>query len=351
MSEQNSMAINPVYAGLGGAAIGGAAGALIKPLQSVQSDYREVKNLLTMDKDKFEKIEKPADDATAEIKDNYKVIEDGRKKISEAGDAFETNTIKPAKEKYETALNNHFKDDNDFKVENFKHNDKTIKDLETAVTDAEGKVTAETIAEDTDVKAAQTALDEAKGKVDVKAETKALEEAKEAAKNAGVEEAKIAEAPGVKAAQKALDDKIAGDADVQAKTTALENAKKAAVEKNETVASAKKALEEAKTDRLTKMEDKLKAAAEKSDADEATKNLFNDVKKAKENMTKKFDASKEADELLRDTKYGTAAEKIKGLLPRAKWKAAAIYGAALAAAGVALAYIVGPKNETPSDVA
>ena len=44
-------------------------------------------------------------------------------------------------------------------------------------------------------------------------------------------------------------------------------------------------------------------------------------------------------------------KSIKELLPKAKGKAMAIGAAALGLAGVALAYIVGPKNGVPTDVA
>ena len=52
-----------------------------------------------------------------------------------------------------------------------------------------------------------------------------------------------------------------------------------------------------------------------------------------------------------DSKYAKAFDKMKDLLPKTKMKAALIWGAIAAAAGVALAYIVGPKNPTPKDVA
>lgn len=391
MSEQNQMAISPVTAGLVGAGVGALGGATIKAVQPIQKDYKDVKNLLTMEKDSFEKISAPADDAAAEIKDNFKIIEDGRKKISEAGDAFEQNTVQPAKTEYETELNNKYGSEAEFADGTFKKGDKTIAELKTAVTTAEGKVKVEDdadvktaqkayddavnavkVEDDAAVKTAQGELDAAKAKVDVSAERADLAnlESQLAAETDATKKADLQTK--INAQKAAIETKIANDADVTAKSTALENAKKAAVdnntevkakntalekakkaayEKNDEVSSARKALKEAETERFTKMEEKLKAAAEKSDADDATKNLFNKVKKAKENMAKKFDAAKEADELLKDSKYGTAAEKIKGLLPRAKMKAALIGAAALAALGVAAAYIIGPKNPTPTDVA
>lgn len=393
MSEQNQMAISPVTAGLAGAAIGGTAGALIKPLQPINKDYKDVKTLLTMEQDKFEKISKPADDATQEIKDNYKTIEDGRKKISEAGDEFQRNTIEPAKTEYETELKNKYGSEPEFADGTFKHNDKTITELETAYNNAvsavkvnedadvktaqkayDDAVNAVKVDEDAAVKTAQGELDTAKAKVDVSAEKGELTQLQnqlsaetDAAKKADIQkqidakqaeiDAKITNDADVKAKNTALENAkkaaVDNNADVKAKSKDLENAKKAALEKNNDVSTAKKALEEAKTDRLTKMEEKLKTAAnaETDKTNGPLNKLLKKIDDAKAKMGEKFDAGKKAAELMNDSKYGTAAEKIKGLLPRGKWTAAGWGAVALGAAGVALAYIIGPKNETPTDVA
>ncbi len=335
MSEQNSMAISPVTAGIIGAGAGAIAGGTIKALQPKLSGYGDAKALLTMEKDSFEKISKPGDGAAEDIKTSYSTIEEGRKIISEAGDTLEkTNT---------EALEKHFEAESKFKLENFKHGEKgkekSIKELETEVKNAKDAVKVD---DNDDVKAKQKALDDAKAKVDVKKETDALENAKKAVPAGAT--ATPEQQKAIDDAQAALDKKIADG--TKAEQEALDNAKKTVLDGDDNLKKAVKALDDANAERTKQMKDALKAAA-----DAETDKTNGAANKLLKQLEEKFDAGKKADELLKDTKYGTAFDKLKGLMPHSKWKGAAIGAAILGAAGVALAYIVGPKNQTPTDVA
>lgn len=353
MSDNNQMAINPYVAGGIGTAAGATAGYFIHPFAPVKNDYNDAKKLLTMEEDSFKSVATEGSSATGEVKTNFDIITEGRKKISEAGDSFELNTVKPAKEGYETELNNlvnanagdaEFKD---LTATAYKNTDgKTIAELETAMADAE---TAAKVAENADVKAADKALQDAIAKVDVTKEDADIKAAKDAVAPGATPTA--TEQAAIDAAEKAKADKIANA--TQAEEKALAAAKKKALESNSGYTTARKALEDAKADRFKKIEEALgkKAGAETDKAAGPFNAILKKVTGFKETMAKKFDVAKEADELLKDTKYGTAFDKIKGILPKAKMWPTIIGAAALGIAGVALSYIVGPKNETPQDVA
>ena len=94
MSEQNQLAISPVTAGVIGAGAGAAAGAFIPgmPFRNIKSEYASAQNLLTLEKDQFEKL-KPADDAAEEIKNTYDTFVSGRKEIAAAKEADEAKLL------------------------------------------------------------------------------------------------------------------------------------------------------------------------------------------------------------------------------------------------------------------
>ena len=88
MSEQNQMAISPITAGLVGAGIGATnywVGIGAKPAEG----YRNTKELLTLDKDKFEALAKKINESdNAEAKAEFQKLADGRVTVSEAGDTL-----------------------------------------------------------------------------------------------------------------------------------------------------------------------------------------------------------------------------------------------------------------------
>lgn len=298
MSEQNQLAISPVTAGVIGAGAGAAAGAFIPgmPFRNIKSEYASAQNLLTLEKDQFEKL-KPADDAAEEIKNTYDTFVSGRKEIAVAKEADEAKLL--------TDLDAHFASDAELAKDKFTFGDdkKTLAQLEDAVNTA--KADAEVV--------------------------KAVDEN-----------------DAVKAAQKAVDE-LADDAADDVKAAAkqkLADAKAAALAEQPKVKEAQQALDSANADRLTKMKNKIKTASE---ADGAA----DDVKALAKRAADGFDVNGKAKAMAEatDSKYAKAFDKMKDLLPKTKMKAALIWGAIAAAAGVALAYIVGPKNPTPKDVA
>ena len=300
MSEQNQLAISPVTAGVIGAGAGAAAGAFIPgmPFRNIKSEYASAQNLLTLEKDQFEKL-KPADDAAEEIKNNYDTFVSGRKEIAVAKEADEANLLKD--------LDTHFDSDTNLSRTNYKYGEgadaKTLAQLEQAVTDA-----------------------------------KDLDEVKNAVK----------ENDAVKAAQKAVDE-LATDAADDVKAAAnqkLADAKAAAFAEQPKVKEAQELLDKANADRLDKMKKSIKTASEADGASDQVKAL---AKRAADG----FDVNGKAKAMAEatDSKYAKAFDKMKDLLPKTKMKAALIWGAIVAAAGVAFAYIVGPKNPTPKDVA
>lgn len=377
MSEQNSMAISPVTAGLAGAAIGGIGNYFMGVGAKPEKGYKDVKELLTLENDKFEALKKKIEDSdNADAKAEFKKLEDGRVTVSKAGDTL-------VKEQADAR-----------------------RDMTAAIEDAvkNKKITAGADAE-------KKALDEATDKVeDLRKKMGGLEIEKDASGNI----------TGVK--------HDAGEnAEVKAKREDLRKARKTAREAivNEKTKGLGKELEEARNAAAGKTGDELTAAQKKIDevevkiAKEVTENA--DVKKAKENLNverkkvmtedalKPFKERNElrqkyseklvssADDALKDVKADdkaadgtleklksqiegwkkkltesvddlkkTKAEelvgekgalkdldtgKFKKFLPKAKMIPALIGAAVLGAAGVALAYIVGPKNETPADVA
>lgn len=89
MSEQNSMAISPVTAGLTGAQIGGIGNYFMGVGAKPEKGYKDVKELLTLENDKFEALKKKINDSdNADAKAEFKKLEDGRVTVSTAGDTL-----------------------------------------------------------------------------------------------------------------------------------------------------------------------------------------------------------------------------------------------------------------------
>jgi len=319
MSDNNQLAINPYVAGGIGAVVGGAAGQWMPGLNSIRpikEEYNSAQNLLTLEADKFEAL-KPAEDAAQEIRDNYDTFVKGRKEIADAQAGHDKEVL--------DGLNKQFESDAELSESNFKYGEGDSK---------------QTLAE------IQTEIDSKR--------TAAM--AKDEVKNA------VNDDQGVKDAQKALDDLYKKDADgkptaeladgkkaedVTAAQKKLAEAKdKVIKEKDAEFKTATEKLEKAKADRLTKMKEKIATMAEGKKDDDPIAKLAKKIKDG-------FDPKKKAKDMVdaKDSKYAGAFDKVKGILKRTTWKAAAGLAVAGAAIGAAIAYIVGPKNDVPSDVA
>ncbi len=356
MSEQNSMAISPVTAGLAGAAIGGVGNYFLDVGAKPEKGYRDTKELLTLPNDKFEALKKKIDDSDNDgAKTEFKKLEDGRVTVTAAGDEL-VKSQNEAKKAMPAAI-------------------------EKAV--ADGKISVE-------AKAEKDALDEVTGKVkkvadDLKAarkdansdlakaiaeyrkkydeaveglskELKELEGSK--AGKTGDELAKIEK--DIKAKKNAISKKALENNDVKTAQTAMRDKKKAIfnaeAETNAKAVNGKKdAYRNKLVENLESNDTYKNATANKDAADGTIEKLKHQIAEWKETLAKKADdvKGKAADELigengkLKDLDTG----KFKKFLPKAKMMPALIGAAILGAAGVALAYIVGPKNQTPTDVA
>lgn len=367
MSEQNSMAISPVTAGLTGAAIGGFGNYFMGVGAKPEKGYQDVKELLTLENDKFEALKKKIEDSdNADAKAEFKKLEDGRTTVSSAGDAL-------------------VKEQADAKK-------KMSADIEQAVKD--GKITAaDTTAETNELNTAKTELTEAKkpltealadtadGKLgDLKA--KAKSELAEAVKQDKIDALKADESKQSQelkdliAKEKAETDaakkaELGKKVDAQAKKdiiAGLKNDENSALRKyqaevkkvnTDDVKTAVKGKAEAVQTKKTAVFNKQVSEAEKAIGENPTDDTLKALKKTiadtKALLEKKVDDIKKAevDKLVGDN--GTLKDldmgKFKKFLPKAKMIPALIGAAVLGAAGVALAYIVGPKNETPADVA
>ena len=99
MSEQNQMAISPVTAGLTGAAIGGIGNYFLGVGAAPKKGYKDAKELLTLEQDKFEKLKKEIDASdNNDAKIEFKKVEDGRKIVSSAGETLEKEQATARKE-------------------------------------------------------------------------------------------------------------------------------------------------------------------------------------------------------------------------------------------------------------
>ena len=377
MSEQNSMAISPVTAGLAGAAIGGIGNYVIGVGAKPEKGYKDVKELLTLENDKFEALKTKIEDSdNADAKAEFKKLEDGRVTVSKAGDTLVkeqadarrdmTAAIEDAvKNKKITAGADAEKkalDEATDKVEDLR---KKMGGLEIEK-DASGNITgvkhdagenAEVKAKREDLRKARKTAREAIVNEKTKGLGKELEEARNAAAGKTGDE--------LTAAQKKIDEvevkiakEVTENADVKKAKEALnverkkvmtEDALKPFKERNELrqkyseklVASADDALKDVKADDTAK-EGTLEKL--KSQIEGWKKKLTESVDDLKKTKAEELVGEKGA---LKDLDTG----KFKKFLPKAKMMPALIGAAVLGAAGVALAYIVGPKNETPADVA
>ena len=367
MSEQNQMAISPVTAGLTGAAIGGIGNYFLGVGAAPKKGYKDAKELLTLEPDKFEKLKKEIDASdNAEAKAEFQKLEEGRVTVSRAGDTLET-TKAEAKKKLRTDIEQAVKDGKlnavDTTAETNELNTakgeltKAKKPLTDALADtAEGKLG--------DLKAkAKAELAEAlkQDKIDaLKAdESKQSQELKDliAKEKAETDAAKKAEL-GKKVDAQARKDIIAGlkkdeksalhNYQKELKNVNTDTVKTAVKEKAETVQAKKTAI-------FNKQVSEAEKAIGENPTDDKLKALKKTIDETKALLEKKVEDFKnaEVDKLvgengkLKDLDTG----KFKKFLPKAKMWPTVIAAAALGLAGVALAYMVGPKNATPADVA
>ncbi len=375
MSEQNQMAISPVTAGLTGAAIGGIGNYFLGVGAAPKKGFKDTKELLTLEPDKFEELKKKIDaSSNEEAKTEFKKLEDGRKIVSSAGDTLEKEQAAARKE-MNAAIEKAVAD-------------KTI----TAGADAEKKALEEALNKTEELRKQMGGLElkkDADGKftvthvagenADVKAKRDDLKQARENARKAITEKTDSGLGKELKDAQ----DELAKATTDEAKKAAQEKIDKANVKIAKEVsanADVKKAKDALNVERKKVMtEEALKPFKERnakrteyneklvSSADEALKDVTAKkdgnaleklkalVEEKKAILAKKVEDAKnaEVDKLvgengsLKDLDTG----KFKKFLPKAKTWPIVIAAAALGLAGVALAYMVGPKNATPADVA
>ena len=331
--------------------------------------------MLTLEPDKFEELKKKIDaSSNEEAKTEFKKLEDGRKIVSSAGDTLEKEQAAARKE-MNAAIEKAVAD-------------KTI----TAGADAEKKALEEALNKTEELRKQMGGLElkkDADGKftvthvagenADVKAKRDDLKQARENARKAITEKTDSGLGKELKDAQ----DELAKATTDEAKKAAQEKIDKANVKIAKEVsanADVKKAKDALNVERKKVMtEEALKPFKERnakrteyneklvSSADEALKDVTAKkdgtaleklkalVEEKKAILAKKVEDAKnaEVDKLvgengsLKDLDTG----KFKKFLPKAKTWPIVIAAAALGLAGVALAYMVGPKNATPADVA
>ncbi len=377
MSEQNSMAISPVTAGLAGA-IGGIGNYVIGVGAKPEKGYKDVKELLTLENDKFEALKKKIEDSdNADAKAEFKKLEDGRVTVSKAGDTLVkeqadarrdmTAAIEDAvKNKKITAGADAEKkalDEATDKVEDLR---KKMGGLEIEK-DASGNITGvkHDAGENAEVKAKRDELKSAREKAR-KAITdkedaglgKELKEAKDELAKATTDDARKAAQAKIDATNVKIAKEVTENADVKKAKEALnverkkvmtEDALKPFKERNE--------LRQKYSEKLvSSADDALKDVKADDKAKEGTLGrLKSQIEGWKKKLTESVDDLKKAkaEELVgeKGTLKDLDTGKFKKFLPKAKMMPALIGAAVLGAAGVALAYIVGPKNETPADVA
>ncbi|MCM1010016.1 MAG: hypothetical protein NC390_03935 [Fusobacterium sp.] len=355
MSEQNQMAISPVTAGLVGAGVGATnyfVGIGAKPKEG----YRNTTELLNLKDDEFkklaDKIEKDGDDAA---KTEFKKLQDGRTTVSSAGDALITEQ---ANTRYKLADN----------VQ------KAGITVDVATEKAELDKTRQAIDKIVEESGLNKTEDGSLG--DLKAKAKAEVDAKVTAAKAEPEDK-------WSAARKEIEQKIKDEKDAAKKKT-LESQRDNLIKKEvrEELAKDEKTAYGAFKKKATEViKDKKTAYAEatKNNAEASAKHNEAIIKKLGENDTYKGATAKADGTAVEKLKHqiGKLSEKAEDLrkakaeelvgekgalkdldiskfgkfLEKNKLAAGAVAAAVLGAAGVALAYIVGPKNEVPTDVA
>ena len=363
MSEQNQMAISPVTAGLTGAAIGGIGNYFLGVGAAPKKGYKDAKELLTLEPDKFEELKKKVDaSSNEEAKTEFKKLEDGRKIVSSAGDTLEKEQATARKEMnaaIEKDLEANLTGDAKTK---FTDAVKTEKD---ALTKAQNDYA--TVGQER--KKAGTELAKAREDYKNKLTTKynaivndkadgtlgkqlADLEASKAGKT-GDELAKIEK--DIKAKKAEIHAKALEDAEVKAAAEKLKTERKAVTTANKAKIDAVPTAQEAYNKKLVDSADEALKDVKANKDGSAIEKLKALVEEKKAILAKKVEDAKnaEVDKLvgengsLKDLDTG----KFKKFLPKAKTWPIVIAAAALGLAGVALAYMVGPKNATPADVA
>ena len=342
MSEQNQMAISPVTAGLTGAAIGGIGNYFLGVGAAPKKGYKDAKELLTLEPDKFEKLKKEIDASdNNDAKIEFKKVEDGRKIVSSAGETLEKEQAAARKEM----------------------NAAIEKDLEANLTgDAKTKFTDAVKTEKSELDAAQKTITDKAGELKTARADANSELAKKIAEfrkayNDEVKAIKDKKDSGLGKDLAELEDKLTKETDA-AKKADIEKQIKAKIIKADdlkTNANNLKTKKEAYNQKLVNSADEaLKDVTAKKDGN-ALEKLKALVEEKKAILAKKVEDAKNAkvDELVGDK--GSLKDldtgKFKKFLPKAKTWPIVIAAAALGLAGVALAYMVGPKNATPADVA
>ena len=363
MSEQNQMAISPVTAGLTGAAIGGIGNYFLGVGAAPKKGFKDAKELLTLESDKFEKLKKEIDASdNNDAKIEFKKVEDGRKIVSSAGETLEKEQATARKEMnaaIEKDLEANLTGDAKTK---FTDAVKTEKD---ALTKAQNDYA--TVGQER--KKAGTELAKAREDYKNKLTTKynaivndkadgtlgkqlADLEASKAGKT-GDELAKIEK--DIKAKKAEIHAKALEDAEVKAAAEKLKTERKAVTTANKAKIDAVPTAQEAYNKKLVDSADEALKDVKANKDGSAIEKLKALVEEKKAILAKKVEDAKnaEVDKLvgengsLKDLDTG----KFKKFLPKAKTWPTVIAAAALGLAGVALAYMVGPKNATPADVA
>lgn len=378
MSEQNSMAISPVTAGLAGAAIGGIGNYVIGVGAKPEKGYKDVKELLTLENDKFEALKKKIEDSdNADAKAEFKKLEDGRVTVSKAGDTLVKEQA-DARRDMTAAIEDAVKNKKitagaDAEKKALEEATDKVEDLRKKMggleieKDASGNITGvkHDAGENAEVKAKRDELKSAREKAR-KAITdkedaglgKELKEAKDELAKATTDDAKKAAQAKIDATNVKIAKEVTENADVKKAKEALnlerkkvmtEDALKPFKERNE--------LRQKYSEKLvSSADDALKDVKADDKAKEGTlERLKSQIEGWKKKLTESVDDLKKAkaEELVgeKGTLKDLDTGKFKKFLPKAKMMPALIGAAVLGAAGVALAYIVGPKNETPADVA
>ncbi len=363
MSEQNQMAISPVTAGLTGAAIGGIGNYFLGVGAAPKKGFKDTKELLTLEPDKFEELKKKIDaSSNEEAKTEFKKLEDGRKIVSSAGDTLEKEQAAARKE-MNAAIEKDLEANltGDAKT-TFTNAVKTEKD---ALTKAQNDYA--TVGQER--KKAGTELAKAREDYKNKLTTKynaivndkadgtlgkqlADLEASKAGKT-GDELAKIEK--DIKAKKAEIHAKALEDADVKAAADKLKTERKAVTTANKAKIEAVPTAQEAYNKKLVESADEALKDVKANKDGSALEKLKALVEEKKAILAKKVEDAKNAEVEKLVGENGSLKDldtgKFKKFLPKAKTWPIVIAAAALGLAGVALAYMVGPKNATPADVA
>ena len=363
MSEQNQMAISPVTAGLTGAAIGGIGNYFLGVGAAPKKGFKDTKELLTLEPDKFEELKKKIDaSSNEEAKTEFKKLEDGRKIVSSAGDTLEKEQAAARKE-MNAAIEKDLEANltGDAKT-TFTNAVKTEKD---ALTKAQNDYA--TVGQER--KKAGTELAKAREDYKNKLTTKynaivndkadgtlgkqlADLEASKAGKT-GDELAKIEK--DIKAKKAEIHAKALEDADVKAAADKLKTERKAVTTANKAKIEAVPTAQEAYNKKFGESADEALKDVKANKDGSALEKLKALVEEKKAILAKKVEDAKNAEVEKLVGENGSLKDldtgKFKKFLPKAKTWPIVIAAAALGLAGVALAYMVGPKNATPADVA